>query len=379
MNRTSPIVTALTLILAPVAVGQGPNVPTTRLGTPEAEFPESFSQIVGFRALSDGRFLVTDQVEQLIALGNFSTGSYDEVGRPGEGPGAFQMPGPLCALPGDTTLMMDGVGSRMDVITPDGHIADNTIPLRHPDGFPILPRAVDRQGRVYFDLAGFMMPGLEEMGAKGEAPLFRWDRNRNATDTLGYVRFPPMPPVGRGEMRVSIGGGAYQGRDAWAVTPDGRVGIVRFSDYHVDWLQPGRPTVSGPPVPYRPVPIGRAEKEAWADLLATRGIMVSIENGRRRVGRPPRPDIDNMTFPDVMPPFPANNGVFASPDGSLWVERSRPASAKQRTYDVFDASGNRVRQVVFPENCRLLGFGDGVLFAIRTDNDDLEWVQRYRM
>lgn len=378
MTRTSSIVALLSLTLVPVAVGQRSDVPITRLDAPDAEFQEAFSQIAGFRLLRDGRFLITDQIEQLVALGDFATGTYQEIGRQGEGPGEFQMPGQLFALPGDTTLMVDGIGRRMLVITPDGQIADNTIPLRHPDGFPIIPRGVDRQGRIYFDLAGFMMPGTQEMGVKGEAPLFRWDRSSNAADTVGYVHFPPMQPVGPGEAVVRIGGGAFEGRDAWAVTPGGRVGVARFSDYHVDWLQVGRPPVSGAPVPYEPVPIGRAEKEAWADAMTTRGLMVQVENGRRRVGRPPRPNIDNMEFPDVMPPFPAN-AVFTSPDGSLWVERSRPAGERRRTYDVFDARGNLSRRVVLPENRRLLGFGEGMLFAIRTDSDDLEWVERYRM
>lgn len=369
-----PIIAAATF--AAPSPAQRPDVPVVELGTPDARFTEPFSQIAGFRALSDGRLLISDQIEQVLARIDFATGDYETLGRQGQGPGEYTMPGALFGLPGDTTLMADGMGRRMLVVGPDGRISSNTIPLRHPSGFPIVARAVDRDGRIYFDLAGFMMPGLEEMGAAGEAPLMRWDRDAGSLDTLGYVKFPPMAPAGPGQVVVRLGGDAFEGRDAWSMTPDGRIGIARHEDYHVEWLAPGRPAVSGRSVPYEPVRIGRAEKEAWADAVATRGMRIEVENGRRRVGRPPRPNIDQTEFPEVMPPFPAG-AAFASPDGDLWVERSRPAGEAKRTYDVFDARGNLARRVVFPDDRRLLGFGERALYAVRTDDDGLEWVERY--
>jgi hypothetical protein len=372
------MICALTAVSSSAVLAQRPDVPVVRLGALDAQFAEPFSQVAGFRELSDGRLLIADQIEQILARIDFETGAYEVLGRQGQGPGEYVMPGALFALPGDTTLMVDGMGRRMLVVGPNGHISSNTIPLRHPSGFPIIARGVDRRGRIYFDLAGLMMPGMEEMGAAGEAPLMRWDPGAGILDTLGYVHFPPMEPVGPGEMRVRLGGGAFEGRDAWSMAPDGRIGIARHEDYHVEWLQPGGRSVAGRPVPYEPVRIGRAEKDAWADAVATRGMRVEVENGRRRVGRPPRPDVDRMEFPEVMPPFPAG-AVYASPDGELWVERSRPADQARRTYDVFDASGNRSRQVVLPESRRLLGFGDGVLYVIRTDDDGLEWIERYRL
>jgi hypothetical protein len=242
----------------------------------------------------------------------------------------------------------------------------------------VLPRGVDAQGRIYFDLGGIAMPGLEEAAKTGRAPLLRWDPRTDRTDTLGTVSFPPMAPAGPGEVRITMGGGAYQPRDEWAVLPDGRVGLARAADYQVEWLG-GPRAVAGPKVSYTPVKVGDAEKNAWADQMATRGIMVEIEDGRRRARRPPRPNIDRMTWPEVMPAFTGPRSVLAAPTGELWVRRAQPAGADGPTYDVFDQQGRRVREVAFTGKRVVLGFGPGVVFVSRTDEDDLEWIERFAL
>ena len=46
-------------------------------------------------------------------------------------------------------------------------------------------------------------------------------------------------------------------------------------------------------------------------------------------------------------------------------------------YDVFDAAGERVRQVRLGENRLVVGFGAGVVYVVVTDDDDLQWLERY--
>lgn len=367
-----PVVAALGL---PVP-GTAQNVPTQPLGRPDATFPDPVSSPVGFRALSADRVLVADNMEQAVMMLDFAAGAMTEIGRPGDGPGEYGMPGPLFAAAADSTYMLDMGNRRLLVITPSGRITSNTIPLRHPSGIPIFPRGADVQGRVYFDLGGIAMPGLEEAARTGRAPLLRWDPGSERLDTLGSVGFPPMQPAGPGEVRVTIGAGAYQPRDLWAVLPDGRVGIARAVEYRVEWLGGAAP-VQGPVVPYTPVPVGDDEKNAWADQMATRGMMVEIENGRRRTRRPPRPDITRMTWPETMPAFTGSQAVLASPDGMLWVRRAQPEKARQVVYDVFDAQGRLTRQVTLEGRRAILGFAPGVVFVTRTDDDDLQWIERY--
>jgi hypothetical protein len=376
MARSFTAVLALGLAAAPAAAQDEPQ--TVTLTEAEARFPEPFSALLGLRELSDGRVLISDRIQQTVAQLDFSSGTYEEIGRSGGGPGEYQMPGPLFAL-GDTTLLMDMGNRRLAPILPDGRIGSNSIPLRHPAGFPILPRGVDAEGRIYFDLAGMMMPGLEEGAMAGVAPILRWDRSTSAIDTMGYMNFPPMEPAGPGEARIEIGGrGPYDGQDAWSVTPAGAVGVARFAEYHIEWLSPEGASASGPVISYDPVKVTQDDKEAWADQMAARGVMIQVENGRRRTMRPPRPSTDNLNWPEYKPPF-TGFSARAAADGSLWVERTRKSNQRNATYDVFDGRGNLVSRVVLPADRRLFGFGDGVLYAIYTDEDDLEWLERYRL
>jgi hypothetical protein len=370
----------ITLLLA--ALGSGAAAQTPRpvpLGKPDATFPEPVSSPVGFRVLSDGRLLVADNIESTVSLLDFRTGQATPIGRQGEGPGEFGMPGALYAGAGDTTYMMDMGNRRLLVITPDGTISSSTVPLFHRSGWPILPRGVDAKGRIYFDLGGIAMPGLNEMVTSGRAPLIRWDQATDRMDTVAYVQFPPGAPAGPGQVRVSIGGGGpYQPRDDWAVFPEGQVGLARATGYHVEWYGVRTP-VAGPAVRYEPVKIGSAEKNAWADQQAARGLAIEIENGQRRTTRLPRPDIDQQQWPEVMPPFTGSRAVLAAPTGELWVRRAQPADSKTPLYDVFDAAGRLTRQVALEGDRAILGFGPGAVYVARTDEDDLQWIERYRM
>lgn len=376
MNRLRVPIALVVVLAAPLPLtGQTPS--RQQLGTPAATFPEPVSSPVGFRALDDDRVLVADQLEQALSLLDLTTGVVTPLGRSGDGPGEFGMPGPLFAGAADTTYMLDMGNRRLLIIPRGGPILPRSIPLSHPSGVPVLPRGVDARGRIYFDLGGIAMPGLEESVKAGRAPLMRWDPATDRTDTLASVQFPPMAPAGPGEVRISMGGGTYQPRDEWSVLPDGRVGLARAVEYRVEWLGGDRPIV-GPPVSYTPVPIGRDEKNAWADQMSSRGMIVEVENGRRRTRRPPRPDVDRLTWPETMPAFTGPRSVLAAPDGHLWVRRAQPANAEGSVYDVFDRQGRLVRQVALAGNRIVLGFGPRSVFVARTDEDDLQWIERYR-
>lgn len=62
------------------------------LATPDASSPEPFSSVVGQRGLSNGRIVVTDWIEQSVAIVDLDTGSFIGVGRVGEGPESTKHP-----------------------------------------------------------------------------------------------------------------------------------------------------------------------------------------------------------------------------------------------------------------------------------------------
>ena len=86
-------------------------------------------------------------------------------------------------------------------------------------------------------------------------------------------------------------------------------------------------------------------------------------------------------FEATMPPFvggPGGAAVFATPDGEVWVARTRSASDKIPTYDVFDKTGALVKKVSLNPSSRVVGFGKGTVYVARSDEDDLQYLQRYK-
>jgi len=359
------------------------DVPRTRLKVPEASLGEPFSSVGGLRELSDGRVLVSDRLEQALRIVDFVSGGFEEIGHTGQGPGEYRMPGELLGLPGDSTVLVDMGNMRMTFVTPDGRL-EGSEPLVRPDGIFMFPRGVDAKGRIYFDLTGTMSM------APGSLPdsfaIVAFDRATQTIDTIGLLAREQIRQVGttRGEGFSFSGPGMapFQPADAWAVGPDGRVAVALGVDYRVEWLARGGERVVGPVVEYEPVRLTDEDKEAWADRMSQGAAVMVMSGGGGggggggRTMNIPRPDVEELEWPDVKPAFP-RGAVYVTPEGEAWVERYVEYSEPE-TFDVFDSSGRRVKQVVLPEGRRFIGFGAGALYAVRVDEDDLQWLERYR-
>jgi len=345
-----------------------------RLDRAEAEFAEAFSSLIGLRELPNGMVIVADRLEQTVALLDFRTGDMTTIGRQGNGPGEFGMPGPLYAWTGDTTLMIDLANARGMLIASNGTVATGTVSFASA-AFMMVPRAVDARGRLY-GVAPVRVTG-GEVSIPDSMPIVRWTPG-GTSDTLFKVAANTggVRVIARGGGPPSVSGRqrAFVSAMQWVATPDGRVAQVQPEPYHVAWLgQNGRAT-HGPAVAYQPVRITQRDKEAWADQAGTGQAVMRTPQGTQTM-RIPRPNLDEVDFPEFKPPFDA---VFATPEGEIWVRVSRPAATTRQLYDVFDGQGLRVRQVELAEGRRIVGFGRGTLYAVRVDEDDLQWLERYR-
>ncbi len=376
----------LALLAATPLVAQQPA--TRALTKPDAEFQESFDAITALRELSGGRVLVTDLGPKTVVLADFKSGQQRTIGRNGQGPGEYQFPGELLPLPGDTTLLVDRMSRRFLPIGPDGALG-KTLP--YPDALAGMaePRGTDRQGRIYFQASAFGGAGLDNGGPPAipdSVALVRWDRATNRLDTLTRVKIPSikMQVSGTANARaVMMRAQPYAAADEWAVAPDGRVGVVRVGDYHIDWLGPQ--AVRGAPVRYDPVKVTDADKQAYMAAMKNSKNRIIVNQGGPGRGaqeiKPPEPSASEFDWPAVKPPFRSSGGIraaFLTPDGQLWVGRSTAAQDSTPVFDVFDGRGALTGRVTLPLGRRVVGMGQGVVYAIRTDEDGLQWLERYR-
>jgi hypothetical protein len=393
MHRTLPFITAAALLGAlPVAA----QAPLKTLTKPDVEYDEPFTQINGIRELRDGRVIVSDVREKTVQLVDLKAGSTRKIGREGSGPGEYAMPMRLLALPGDTSAVYDPLNRRFLVIGPDGKAGPFVSYEPEEAGGRIRiglgARYTDARGRLYMAGRNFSIGPNGEPTTSDTAPILRLDRVSGKTDTLAWVSTPATTirsSQGGSNIQVQAGGGnPFTAADDWAVTPDGRLAIVRVKNYHVDWYAPNGQKTSGPAIAYDKVKVTEDDKKAFRERRAAGGgatMIVSEQRGpggttrSAGVGAPTSINIPEPTdWPDVKPPF-TGGAAFAAPNGDVWVLRTRPAKDKIPTFDVFDATGKVVSRVALPADTRLLGFGNGTVYLARSDEDDLQYLQRYKL
>jgi hypothetical protein len=373
--------------LAASAVGVAQNVPERRLAQPDAKLAHEFSAINGFRELPDGRVLVADGIDEVVLRADLRTGRADTVGRVGQGPGEYKNPDAMYALPNGGTLLVDLGNGRLNFLGADGKYVSST-PIAQGD-FPgvsiVIPRAVDAQGRIYYQPA----MGGPRGGIPDSASIVRWDRARSRYDTIGKVKLPAMNTQSSGSannQRMVQRPRPYPAQDAWNVAADGRVAIARAGDYRVDWIGADGRAVRGRPIPVRAVPVAQADKREWMAEQAN-GLRINVQNVNgqmsmafSRGGRDDQDDVDEAIseteWPSSKPPF-LGGAVWVTPEGDAWVERTVPAGAA-RVADVFDAAGNLKERVTLPVGRRLVGFGRGVVYLRYADASDLQFLERYR-
>lgn len=388
MRRSSaaipPSFAFVLLATAPLLAAQ--QVPKTPLGPADVEAAETFDQVAGIRELRDGRLLVADRAAKALWLVDLAAGTQKRLGREGSGPGEYQMPAGLVALPGDTTLLLDPLQQRTLLIHPDGTLGAQ---LRPPEEAGLFGgfKAADRQGRLYASGSPIRLgaPGgamtMPEAGMRADTmPIMRWTRG-GKVDTLGRVQGPMRDlkvSGSQGRMQVNIRQMPMSPQEDWHVAPDGRVAIVHHQPYRVEWIGTGAP-VLGPVVNWTPVKVSKGDRDLFEAARRNPANRMVVTRGGGGGNAPPPPSVGlgDVTFPETKPPFVERSAIMA-PTGELWVQRS-VAFGQPSLYDVFDGQGRLVRQVELVKRARVVGFGAKSVYVVRVDDDDLQVLGRYAL
>ena len=352
----------------------------TQLTKPDLEFAPELTSITGVHELSDGRVILLDRKEKKILVLD-QKGGATPVGREGSGPGEYLNPSALVALPGDSTLIEDGLNRRYLVIDRSGK-AVGTLPLIafHPQDnvtYTVTPRGSDTEGRLYVLTPTGLVTG-------DRIHILRFSRDRSKFDTVGSIRNERFGAAR--QQPTARSGGASFGftaakpwtiKDEWVVMPDGWLAVAHNEPYSVDWISPASVMTKGALVPFSPVKVTEAERERWrAQQLENAGTLTTTANGKTTVRKVPVPEPDE--WPETLPAFSGAASVVASPRGTVWIQRLGAASVKATTYDVIDRAGRVVERVELPRDHRVIGFGKTFVYVVRTDDDGLQHLQRYR-
>jgi hypothetical protein len=386
MNRVRDGAALLCLGLLAAAGSLEAQVREETLTEPEATYPDGFGLVNGLLELTDGRVMIADPLGQALVIADLVAGTADTVGAVGRGPEEYNQPDGLFPMPGGSVLLVDLGNARLAVLGPDGSFGE-TMPITQGEPATgslqiLLPRGTDSEGRLYFRPMGGGMRQLPDSAA-----IARYDRASGAIDTVALVKLPEMKRTTQGGVNnqsVMIMPVPLSPEDAWAVAWDGRVAVARSLDYHLEWIHPDGSVVRGTPVEYEPVRIRNADKEEWAENLGG-GININVMasgGGERRIAmsrgggsRDEGPDLDSLAWPDHKPAF-VSNGVWVTPQGDVWVQR-HVSAGEPVWFDVFGADAELKGKVKLPAGRSVVGIGQSAVYAVRTDELGLQWLEQY--
>jgi hypothetical protein len=359
-------------------------------GRPLATLDEPFTAISGLVEMPGNKAVVLDVQESRLLMVNFASGDVAPIGRRGGGPGEWQQPLSLLRGTGNRAILGDPGLSKLHLVGPDGKISGAILP---PSDDPremigmTMSRGADSRGRLYFQA----MPDFDGGGGiPDSANIVRYDPTSKTSEIIGSVPTGMTGSVSgsAGATEVRMRARPLAATDAWAALPDGRVAIVRANPYRVDIVAAPRQVQRGAAVTYAPIKVGKAERDLYrAQRASQRPVMISIGGGggggatseSRQIGGPGgAPSIPDDEFPAVMPPFTGRDAVQVTPEGEIWVLRTRAAADRTPTYDIFSSTGQLVGKATLKPNSMVVGFGAGVVYVARQDpEDDLRYLEKY--
>ena len=375
------------LLLASPVLAQ--SVPVRDFPKPSREIEDPFSMVTGVLEIKPGQVLAVDGTEMQMLLVDFAKGTRTEVGRQGSGPGEYRAPMGLLRVRGDTIWLLDAMLQRITAYNPD-LTPGTTFPMLMLDQSTMTvlsaPFFSDRTGKVYSNamkIQGGVGGGGNDvqMTIPDSVGVVRFDPRQAARTEVTKVRFPVSgkPEISRAgnSMKMTMAFPGLIPSDPWAVFPDGRIGIVRGATYTIEFISPdGKKSTAGR-IAYEPIRVTAADQKAEMD--EARRLME--EQGK--MAQKMMPAGFSMDF-ELLPPanwpshYPAVGalGLLAAPDGRLWVRRAIPFRLGREQWDVIDAGGKLVASWRLPPKTTIAAVGQGVVYSVRTDDDDLRYLQR---
>jgi hypothetical protein len=225
---------------------------------------------------------------------------------------------------------------------------------------------------AYFTTRDGLSPGRAGERKVDSAALVRFDAARQHYDTITFIRGQESRVVQAQEHMQMTQVVSGSPADEWGVLPDGHVVVVRGSPYRVEWYGTDGRVTRGPSYRIPAIAFTQAEK----DSIIARAKRSAGSVGM--VGGPSMSATDaTFQFADSKAAF-APNDVIVSPHGQVWVARTSPFGSTGTTYDIFNQAGDRVDRVLLTGHARVVGFGNGVAYAmIRGANGQVS-LARYK-
>ena len=354
-----------------------------KLPPANAQLAEEFTSIGSLRELPDGRVLLNDPRDGRVVVADLKTGVVQQVGRKGQGPNEYSMAGPLHAVAGDSTLLVDGQTRRWLLF------AGSSIVVTVPPDAPIIRatkgfvRGADRMGNVWILTSAAQFDpekpkaGITIFGPADSDVVVRGNRGNAKLDTVTKLRGGisrqsiTLNPEGK-ISTMSVTRAPLASNEEAALFNDGWFAVARLEPYRVDWISPDGRVNKGRPLPYTPIKVTSAEKEAWfARREAARDPrMPALPDALRR-----ERDAFRDQFPEAFAPF--SGGLITGGDGNVWLRHPVSMNFPDARYDIVDRSGRLVGVLALSKGERIVSVSKTAVYVAWKDEDDIERLRRH--
>lgn len=324
----------------------GENLTEEWLGAAADTVLTPFGQVPRAAWMGPNRWLVVASDWDQAVIADFSTRSHAPLGAGAD----YQNPADVFAA-GDSLYLSDWGMRRVTIWARDGQLAGAIdVPIEARVGFP---KARDAAGRFYFEpppVGGTDGQGLVDSGAvvRSSPDLVRYD-------TVARLAPPPSSEVTR-DQRRRLERMVFGGQDRWGVRADGSFWVARIARNRVTWTDAAGKSHRGPSLPDPVYEVTAVDREEFVAQF------------------PPelRGTVEALPFAIIKPPF---EGAFTSPEGHIWLEKSRSArdSLAVRRMHVVGDDGDLARMLVVPSRGRIIAVGAGVVLVAE------QWAEGVRL
>ena len=350
-----------------------PESVTTRLpDLSESAVDDSSAQIFRVSAvapLGDGGFALGNSGAGQIRLYDPSGRFVRALGRPGSGPGEFQLLGPIWAIAPDSIMAWDVIARKLVTFTSTGEVIHETRlePAPAVQGPHVIGRFADgalavtgSRQRLALEpsLVGKMVRDSTVVAAFDAGGAFKRrlaaipGTPRFVMATSGPVRWP-FVPFHSGAILAVL--------DSSVATSDGR-GMI-------DVIGGDGRTIESIVLPIKPALVTSDDVERVRERALATAKSPDERTLWERFYR-------DAPYPDTMPVI---REMLSDGHSRLLIRLFERPGAETTRWSLYDISSRHARQLILPPRFRPLALGDTILFGVRFDSLDVEHVERYRL
>jgi DNA-binding beta-propeller fold protein YncE len=315
------------------------------IGTSEGQDEYVFSRIGGLDVDDDGKIYAIDSLSAHIRVFDDSGQFVWTIGRKGQGPGEFQMPGFVQATAQNEIAVYDYQAQRLVFFSPDGTYRKQVSSAR--ERFPVMPIRLDSKGNVvgYQVMAPPPIGGVDFGKYNPEfEPLFTIAREE--------------PDKDRKERVFDLAKPGFH----CAVSPNDNIVWGHSSVYELHVLNPEGQPIRTIHKKHDRLPMTAGFREKYEKELAglvARGIKLS--------------------FPDR---FPAFMDFSVDEKDRIWVRTYARLEGEGEHYnfDIFDSEGKYLARMPMPVDLdQRSSWKNDALYTIETGEGGFQMIKRFRI